>query len=574
MSQYKKFLLSLLLGTFSSIAVSFYMHPGSNNRIFMSLILVIPFSIAHYVSIYKSYIPFIEKYNFKKKLWINLFIVFYTAALLVSLLSEANYILPFKFYIKLAIYLGLFMIALTSMAFILSFILKIQYKYEYRNISRKRILIYSVPCIVIFSLYLIAFFPGVMTADSMSQWKQIVTHNFDDWHPFAHTFFNMIMLKIWHSPASIALGQILILSFVFAYGMYSLERVGVDKKVLYIATALFCISPVNGIMSITLWKDVLYSIFVFLFTILLVNVIASDGVWLQNKRNIVFFIITALLVMLFRHNGIVSFGGSMICLILLNRNKIKQYSTIFGAVFILFILIKGPLYKAIGVSPTSPNEAFGIPTQQIAGVIRYNGYISEEQKEKINRIMPFKVWLDNYVPCNVDYIKFNPNFNTDEIVKDKKGFLKLWFDVSIQNPKMVVGSYMDQTAIIWSIKEIWPTNGGTRTIYENSFGLEQVVINKGITYTANKLLDISLSNNIRWLFWRPALYIFILIFLVFASLIRNGKKVIIVLMPVLFNIFALMMAIPAQDFRYLYANTLIFLLVSIFSFVNLQEINV
>ena len=61
---------------------------------------------------------------------------------------------------------------------------------------------YALPCIAIWSVYLIAFYPGIMSMDSLNQWDQITNfakadYGFTDAHPVGHTLFLWLITSIW-----------------------------------------------------------------------------------------------------------------------------------------------------------------------------------------------------------------------------------------------------------------------------------------------------------------------------------------------------------------------------------------
>ena len=102
-----------------------------------------------------------------------------------------------------------------------------------------------------------------MTPDSLNQWEQAHTYEFNDWHPVVYTWLIMLIVRIWDSPAIVSFVQILINAFIFGYIVYRFEVFGLKKKFLWIIAILFAISPVNGIFSIHIWKDVLFGVLSF-----------------------------------------------------------------------------------------------------------------------------------------------------------------------------------------------------------------------------------------------------------------------------------------------------------------------
>lgn len=163
---------------------------------------------------------------------------------------------------------------------------------------------YALPCIAVWLVYWLAFFPALMSPDSLDQWGQRLNHNFSDHHPAFHTFIIWLITFLWLSPASAALGQLLVMSSLIGWGLSKFQRLGVPSVVLWMVCGLFAVSPVMGMMTISLWKDIFYAISVLWLTLLLVEVIVSDGKWFTvSWRNVILLGIVLFFIAIFRHNG-------------------------------------------------------------------------------------------------------------------------------------------------------------------------------------------------------------------------------------------------------------------------------
>lgn len=162
---------------------------------------------------------------------------------------------------------------------------------------------YSFLMIVIWSLWLLVFWPGIMSNDSIDQWTQITTGKFVDIHPVFHTLFLWFLTRVYFSPATIAIVQILILSLLSGGILYYFEKLGSPKIILWGISFFMAVSPVNAEMVITLWKDIPYSTALLGLTFIFLIIVYSNGNWLYQNKNLLLLGITTLLVFLFRHNG-------------------------------------------------------------------------------------------------------------------------------------------------------------------------------------------------------------------------------------------------------------------------------
>lgn len=112
------------------------------------------------------------------------------------------------------------------------FIILVKYLKIYNNsieIRKVRIFVYSLIISSVYSLYLLAYYPGTMSSDSIDQWNQVLTESFNDAHPIVHTLFIWLFTRLWLSPAIIAIIQLILMSLLMGYSVYYLEKLGLKK---------------------------------------------------------------------------------------------------------------------------------------------------------------------------------------------------------------------------------------------------------------------------------------------------------------------------------------------------------
>lgn len=474
------------------------------------------------------------------------------------------------------------LLVFSSLLCIVYFITGLLLSYKQKqSISAKtpkiKILIYALPSLFIFSLYFIAFYPGAMSPDSLDQWSQVLSRKFNDWHPVMHTWFIMSTTYFWKSPAAFSIAQIIILSVSIGYLGYNFEKYGVNKYFTWLSVIFLSVIPVNGIYSITMWKDILFSVSVFLFTILLFNIIVTKGKWLDSKLNSLFFFFSSFGVVMFRHNGLAVFVVSVVVLAIILRKQFKKACILSALVIVANLIITGPIYDLCKVTPSDPNEALAIPTQQIASIIAQDGNLSKEQRDFFNEIMPLDTWREMYNPYSVDPIKFHEKYNKSFLLQHKSEFIKQWLKLCVKNPNLAIKAYLKQTSVVWQIRQfrdgvsslfltgIYPVEIGQQ------MGISSKVINENITERITAILDVTWKQPFI-VMWRPAAYSFLIIFFCFINILKRKWRYSLISVPILLNIMIMLVAIPAQDFRYLYANLLVMVVLFLSTFVN-NEVN-
>jgi hypothetical protein len=181
---------------------------------------------------------------------------------------------------------------------------------------------------------------------------------------------------------------------------------------------------------------------------------------------------------------------------------------------------------------------------------------------------------ENYHPYSVDLLKFHKQFNRKEIEKDKAGFLKLWFQLCLQNPEIAKKAFLNQTSLVWQVKQ--PGGRGytytvNRKVVKNNYKIHNEVLSPGITSLGNKLLDFTERKDNKWLFWRPALPLYAILIFGLGALLRTNRTTLLLLTPILLNVLSILIAIPAQDYRYLHANNAVAVIVFLFFLLSMSK---
>src|SRR5262249_36550282 len=148
-----------------------------------------------------------------------------------------------------------------------------------------------------------------------NQWLDMESWLWVDHHPIFHTFCNWLVTRVWHTPAAVALAQILALSAVVGWALALMRSWGMPRWLALGTCLLLALAPGNGLMVITVAKDTPFAIALLALTVLVLKVVASGGEWLQRPWAWLGLGVTVALVSLFRQNGLVAAFGSVLALV-------------------------------------------------------------------------------------------------------------------------------------------------------------------------------------------------------------------------------------------------------------------
>jgi hypothetical protein len=563
-TNFRNFIISVFLAIFLGIGLVFFFMPIRNASIVILLPMILFLACIIMIVLSKNLHNWYVIFQGGSRYLFLTFTPLFTLCLLVSLKGEQVYLQDNNNLTILYVYISTYLTLLFIVLAIIRLMLTLSIKKSDKRVSKVRIILYALPSFIIFSLYLLGFFPGVMTFDSLFQWSQIHSNQYSDWHPVTHTWFLKLITEVWDYPAAIGIVQILTMSFVFGYGMYSFEKQGIKRWTIYLVTIAFAIMPLNGIYSVTIWKDILFSTSIMFMTILLFNIVITNGEWLHKLSSLFLFFFASAGIVFFRHNGFIAFVVTMVVFFFIYRLKLTRMYVVALIIIALHFIITGPIYKHFNVIPSDPNEAYSVPIQQIGRIIAYDGKLTKQQLNYYNQVLPIEEWKSKYDPYFADTLKGNPKYNRPFLYAHKAEFFKYWLELCQQNPKLAISAYTDFSSLIWRIYTpkgyfyMFSSEPPTPFIFQE-YNIKQMYGNQQV----KRVLSGVLSRSSGWFkpLYRPAAYLFLTVLLLFVIVLKGNWKITLISFPVLLNMGTIAAALPTQDVRYLYANFLVIFII-------------
>ncbi|MDD4734570.1 MAG: hypothetical protein PHP44_00535 [Kiritimatiellae bacterium] len=449
---------------------------------------------------------------------------------------------------------------------------------EKRETSAWWVIAFSAPALCCWTWLLVQFWPGLMTNDSFDQWGQMLSGKYVDHHPVVHTLSNWLCTRIWLSPASVAVAQIVGLSLAAGIFLYRQVCWGLPRTAAVIIGILFALFPVNGFMAITLWKDVAYTICMLLFAVCMFEIAASRGAWLRRRSAWFFLGLVAALCSLFRHNGLPVVTGTYILLLILAFRYWKSITASLILCMLLVAAVKGPLYSALHVDSNvaiKHAKLTNICLPFVMAHVMQGAELTPEQKEVLRDIYPGE-WRIPYSERTLRQIYFAPEFSRDKLYGTRSQDInRLAFELFKEDPWIDVEHFLYGTEYIWSIQQqknnryemvsFWLSNGQVNysTLNHDSvcrFPVEPLRIKKEMPIV-RRLLEFTARNS--WFACRTAIYLYLILFLSLCAALRSRSVLWLFLaVPVVLHTGLLLLAISfASNFRYQYPVMVIGLLV-------------
>ncbi len=407
-----------------------------------------------------------------------------------------------------------------------------------------------------FAVYWLAYYPALMTNDSMDHWAQATTLRFNDAHPVYYAFTLSLLLRLWHSPAILALASILLVSAAAAAGFAYLESRGARRPLLLMAALAIGMFPANALMTITIWKDIPFSALLMILTIAIAAMVQSGGRWLGNRGNAGFLFTVLLGIILYRHNGI-----AIAALLALIAPFVKSGRRALLAVVALSLVVsmsaRAVFYKVAKVPALDSKAAYFLPGELVWAIDHYEGSTPGDLSF-LSRYFTIPAVQDNFMRVHAvscwHYMKDNT------FGPSGAEFLKFFARDVASHPETALKQYADSTALLWSICQ-YPgtcTINADRRVVPNQFGLAQHSKCPSLKELIDRIAEFMERPDWSWLFWRPALLLDLSILAVAGLVIKRGDlRYFLLLLPLFANWLSLGLTMPGPFCRYTWSAFLI-----------------
>ncbi len=413
-------------------------------------------------------------------------------------------------------------------------------------------------CAAVWSVFLVAFWPGLLSFDSVVQWGQMVTGQLSNGHPALHSMMIWLVTRVWHSPAAVALCQVLALSLTFGLAVREMGRWGVPAWARGLVTVLFAFSPANTALSITLWKDVAYSTTLLAVSTMLMRLARTRGEALRSKAFVGGLTGLLSLAMLLRHNGLpVAVLLLGLLAIIVPRELRRRVGAVALGCIVAFALVTGPFYRALGVAPMPRAFAYSQVFHQIGAIVHAApDSLSKEDRALLESMQPMKIWRDDYDKFCVNSLIYNSELKWnvfDDSPEPGRALVRLWLKLLPHHLPTVIEHQLGASSLIWRVQQ---DEHGYSYLYQfdvppNDFGLKRDTLWPRGERALMRWLEATVELKV-W-FWRPALLLYLSLFCAVIAAVRLRQGwVVLGILPAVLNSAVLMGLSLAQDFRYQY----------------------
>ncbi len=408
-------------------------------------------------------------------------------------------------------------------------------------------------------LCLLVCYPGTGMYDSIALIKN------SGWGFAAqHSWFLILLVKVIRGIVfalgdgyeatwvTISLLQIFFSSATYAYSLVWLRRKNLNFYVWLLIALFYVLYPFYGVTAINFFKDIPYSLLIVLWIPVLYDFCESGGRSLKNKKTVV-LICFLLVFSLFRSNGLIVSGILIFAMLIFSLRKACRADKKIGGTAVFFLAVwcivlagNSAFLRTHNIHPLV-KESVGIPMQQVAGVIYYDGKISEESKAFINKIIPIEFIKEKFNPYTFDKLKWGGAPFNEKFLRDHKSeFLKTWVKLLIPNLGIYTDVYLRNTYGFWAV-------GGSYRMYTQinvsevfkDWMAQNISMKSVLPQKVQKTLEPILTQSSVFLGQGTSFWLFMLFWAVLG--LKCGKKYLLTGLPIILGWLTIMAATPVSS---------------------------
>lgn len=217
--------------------------------------------------------------------------------------------------------------------------------------------------LTVFGTWLAAFWPGVISVDSMKIWRAALLPDvYLNDHPFLNVILYKYLRHLWSNPAVVPLAHVFLSSLLAAWFGFWSFRQGVPLP-LVLLWLLFLLSSVSvGVYNAALWKDIPFALLVVFWACILVQLRREkrQGQVHWTKQRVCVLLLLGLALGLIRHNGLVYLIVLPVLILLLRLVPLKK-KAVLGVVGLVLTVGIG----FAGLHLAGKNSSGGFLSQEI-----------------------------------------------------------------------------------------------------------------------------------------------------------------------------------------------------------------
>ena len=308
--------------------------------------------------------------------------------------------------------------------------------------------------------YVLTYWPGIVYFDTFRAYSYIRgIVPLDTYEPVGSTLYIGAMQglgaflglgdagRVALSTMTLLVASAAAYTFLFA----RLASWGLPGRFWIAGLAWIALVPALGYYSVTLVKDVPFSIALTVFMVCIGEITFGDASATRRLWPWVTMTVTGVVAITMRNNGVYIVLLTLPVLFVLLRRSRKQVLIVLVALVAAVALWFGPTFAVLHVRPGPAEETYSVPLQQLGRIAKYHANsLSPGDQRFMTRIfagMPPAELGRHYVPALADPMKLRARLAWE--THTTLDFLRGWARIASQYPLTAIGATMANTVGYW-----------------------------------------------------------------------------------------------------------------------------
>ena len=437
----------------------------------------------------------------------------------------------------------------------------------------------------------IAFFPGLMSYDSVMYIWQATTSNWSTSHSVAYNSLLWLSLQLSGEVALLTLAQATWMAAGLAYAVVGLRRLRVPGRWLAIAAAVAVCLPVVGTFTVYVSKDAAFVICEVWLLGTVARLVANrvDGSTVAPKRLLWTLFAEFALMALFRPNGFVVIALATVGLAaVLSGVRWRLAACGLAAIAVGFVA-NVAVYPALGVRPAGSELVLGPAYADLAVAFKQRPSVFHAaDRALLAEVAPLSYWRStaNCYSADATVAPGRPQFSLEAARTHQAELFNLWLTILKRAPDVITQARLCRGSIAWNPfpgpAEGWtvkiPIEGVTRFFEFPAARIAQSPYRDAVhrappsdtaLQTGVFLRRLSDTRSFEWFLWRGATWAYVSYVAVFLFARRRRSVAVMALVAVIVaNQITVAVNNPNQLVRYMVGPLILGILLLPLAFVS------
>ncbi len=441
-------------------------------------------------------------------------------------------------------------------------------------------LAYTLPCLIVWGLTLVTCWPGLMSPDSLAQWHQAAEWRLSDRHPALHTMTLWLGTRIANTPAVVAGLQILVLSLVVGVGLAHLRRRGLPAWLAWVTCTVFALSPVNQTMSISIWKDIPFSVCLLIFNLLVLETVVTHGRAWHGWFYWLGLGVVGALAALYRHNGLPVIVGTLLVLAVVYWRFWRGIVPTIACVVLVLFLVRGPVFQSAQVRQVTHVSGgagwLSLVVHVLAAHVSHETPLEPDERAFLLGYRPPGPWPDS--PYYAPSPGADQRHDAGYLREHRYAAAALAWELTKRRPGVTWQRLLDRADFVWRVRQ--PAHPQsylycTPLPGQSTGSVQRLAHRVGVAFASPwprvhemyRRFVLYTEGAWREWVWRPAPYFYLLLLGVHIGALRAGQwRYLLVGLPMVLHAGVVGVFAPGQDFRYMYPVYIVALLIGPYLF--------